>query len=78
MKGNGEGYVGESTESWVQKGNSKGGEEEDEDEEVEDQTAAFKGEKKVEEKELGAFNTTKHLFAGAVAAAVSRFCFYFS
>lgn len=71
MKGNGgEGYVGEPTESWGQNGNGKGGEEEEE-------TVAFKEEekKKVEEKELGAFNTTKHLSAGAVAAAVSRFCF---
>ncbi|GAY59543.1 hypothetical protein CUMW_195270 [Citrus unshiu] len=73
MKGSGEGYVGESTESWGQNGNSKGGEEED-DEEVEEQMVAFKGGKKVEEKQLGAYNTTKHLFAGAVAAAVSRTC----
>lgn len=37
MKGSGEGYVRESTESWGQNRNSKGGEEEDEDEEVEKQ-----------------------------------------
>ncbi|KDO56574.1 hypothetical protein CISIN_1g016767mg [Citrus sinensis] len=69
MKGSGEGYVRESTESWGQNGNSKGDEEEeDEDGEVEEQTVAFKGEKKVEENELGAYNTYKHLFAGAAAA----------
>ncbi|MBA0590711.1 hypothetical protein Gorai_019406, partial [Gossypium raimondii] len=54
-----EGYVGESGESWGQNGDKNL-------EEVE----MVEGEK--EKKGSGALNTTKHLWAGAVAAMVSR------
>ncbi|KAJ0039516.1 hypothetical protein Pint_26567 [Pistacia integerrima] len=60
-------YVGESSESWGpnEDGQSKGAETE-----LEEETVTLKVEEK--EKDLGAFNTTKHLLAGAVSAAVSR------
>ncbi|OMO56074.1 Endoplasmic reticulum-adenine nucleotide transporter [Corchorus capsularis] len=58
-----EGYVGESGESWGQNGDKNLVEEEVVEEEKE----------KVEVKKgSGALNTTKHLWAGAVAAMVSR------
>lgn len=63
VKGSEGGYVGESSESWGQNGNG------------ECKSAEAEVHEKKKEKELGAFNTTKHLLAGAVAAAVSRFCF---
>lgn len=75
MKGSGEGYVGESRESWGQNGNNKSGEEVENEVDEQVTVASQEEKKKVEEKELGAFNTTKHLFAGAIAAAVSRFDF---
>ncbi|KAI9165545.1 hypothetical protein LWI28_016053 [Acer negundo] len=73
IKEGSEGYVGESRESWGQNGNNnnKTSREEEEEENDEQETVSFKVEN-VREKESGAFNTTKHLFAGAISAAVSR------
>ncbi|KAK3225923.1 hypothetical protein Dsin_005785 [Dipteronia sinensis] len=73
IKEGSEGYVGESRETWGQNendNNNKTGREEEEDEN-EQETVSFEVEK-VRQKESGAFNTTKHLFAGAISAAVSR------
>ncbi|MBA0860917.1 hypothetical protein Goshw_022474, partial [Gossypium schwendimanii] len=58
-----EGYVGESGESWGQNGDKNL-------EEVE------MVEEEKEKKGSGALNTTKHLWAGAVGAMVSRFSLY--
>ncbi|KAK0607166.1 hypothetical protein LWI29_010546 [Acer saccharum] len=73
IKEGSEGYVGESRESWGQNGNDNNNKTSREEEEKNDEqeTVSFKVEK-VREKESGAFNTTKHLFAGAISAAVSR------
>lgn len=71
VKGSGEGFIQDSGEILVQNG----------DKNAEDETAAFEVlEKHQQEKKNvklrgggGAFNTTKHLWAGAVSAMVSRF-----
>lgn len=57
-----EGYVGDSGEDWAQNGDNK----------------LETVEKVKEKKGSGALNTTKHLWAGAVAAMVSRFYLSFS
>lgn len=72
IKEGNEGYVGESREIWGQNGNAARICRQEEDD---DQTASFQVEN-VREKESGAFNTAKHLFAGAIAAAVSRFLLF--
>jgi hypothetical protein len=70
------GYVRESGEVLGQNGN-KSMEEEEEEEAA---AAAFKEEEKVRNVKAGgpyAMNVTKHLWAGAVSAMVSRFAFCF-
>ncbi|KAK2655755.1 hypothetical protein Ddye_008807 [Dipteronia dyeriana] len=71
IKEGSEGYVGESRETWGSNGNDNNNKTSREEEENEQETVSFRVEK-VREKESGAFNTTKHLFAGAISAAVSR------
>lgn len=66
-----EGYVGESGESWGQNGGKNLEEEEVVVVEEEQEKVKVK-------KGSGALNTGKHLWAGAVAAMVSRFCLSFS
>ena len=65
------GYVGESGESWGQ----NGGKNLEEEEVVEEEKEKVKVKVK---KGSGALNTSKHLWAGAVAAMVSRFWLSFS
>lgn len=72
--GGGEGHFGESGEVLGENG-EKGS--------FEDETVAFEGVGKVEVEKVvvgrggggGALNTTKHLWAGAIAAMVSRFAY---
>lgn len=77
IKGGGqeqEGYVGESGENWGQNGNDASNT--NLAAEAGNETTAVKEEKeekKVTVKRSEALNTTNHLFAGAIAAAVSRF-----
>ena len=70
-----EGYVGESRQVLGQNGNGNGSSEVEAAavyEERENETV-----KSVREKGSGALNMTKHLWAGAVAAMVSRFVYLF-
>ncbi|KAH7565727.1 hypothetical protein ACOSP7_021758 [Xanthoceras sorbifolium] len=74
IKEGNEGYVGDSRESWGQDGNgddANNNRTSREEEQDGQETVSFRVEK-VREKESGAFNTAKHLLAGAISAAVSR------
>lgn len=72
--GGGEGHFGESDEVLGENGEKSS---------CEDETVAFEGVWKVEVEKVvvgrggggGALNTTKHLWAGAIAAMVSRFAY---